>query len=73
MDGRRNLLDIVRRQCSRIAASLLVFGLASVLFSSCGQEEIVHALPPAPMPEAAGLRIAVASDTHFYPEGADRP
>gem|GEM_PF-2612700 len=55
-----------------LAVGLAFLCLASVLFSSCTQEEIAPAGPPAPMPAAAGLRIAVASDTHFNPDIKDK-
>ncbi len=61
-------LEKAKPVCSGIATSLLVLCLISLLFTSCGQQEIIVALPPDPMPEATGLRIAVASDTHFNPK-----
>ena len=49
---------------------VLILCLMIVLLSACGASAVVP--PPIPLPEAAELRIAVASDLHFDPDNTDR-
>ncbi len=51
----------------RLAALLCLMAL---IFSACGNAPAVPT--PSPMPEAEGLRIAVASDLHFDPDNTSK-
>ena len=57
------------RKTARLCAVLLC---ASLLLSACGSAPAVEVLRPEPLPAAAGLRIAVASDLHLNPDNTHK-
>ena len=59
-----------RRRSARSLAGLLAVLCLTALLCACGAAEPVPT--PAPLPDAAGLRVAVASDLHFDPDNTDR-